>query len=69
MRSTERRAIVSHPIPGPGHAKVLIYGLRLALFGWTDLNTARYTGIMIAIAVAWRIVAWMAIAARVGGIT
>ena len=40
---------------------------RLALFGWNDLNTARYVGIMIAIAIAWRLVAWMSIAARVGG--
>ncbi|WVW79872.1 hypothetical protein I302_101842 [Kwoniella bestiolae CBS 10118] len=40
----------------------------LALFGWRDLNTARYMGIMVAIAVAWRIVAWLNLAGRVGGL-
>ncbi|WWC87631.1 uncharacterized protein L201_002521 [Kwoniella dendrophila CBS 6074] len=40
----------------------------LALFGWKDLNTARYMGILIAVAVAWRIVAWLSIAGRVGGL-
>ncbi|KAK4686772.1 hypothetical protein P7C73_g3345, partial [Tremellales sp. Uapishka_1] len=40
----------------------------LALFGFEDLNTARYTGIMIAIAIAWRIVAWLSISAKVGGV-
>ncbi|WVQ83463.1 hypothetical protein IAT38_005604 [Cryptococcus sp. DSM 104549] len=39
----------------------------LALFGWKDLNTARYMGIMIAICVAWRLMAWVSIALRVGG--
>lgn len=39
----------------------------LALFGWHDLNTQRFVGIMIAIAVSWRIVAWWSTAARVGG--
>ncbi|KAK6907065.1 hypothetical protein I203_101054 [Kwoniella mangroviensis CBS 8507] len=40
----------------------------LALFGWNDLNTARYMGIMVAIAVAWRIIAWLNLAGRVGGL-
>ncbi|WRT65356.1 uncharacterized protein IL334_002299 [Kwoniella shivajii] len=40
----------------------------LALFGWNDLDTARFMGIMIAIAIAWRIMAWLSLAGRVGGI-
>ncbi|WWC59875.1 uncharacterized protein I303_102437 [Kwoniella dejecticola CBS 10117] len=40
----------------------------LALFGWKDLNTARYMGIMVAIAIAWRILAWLSLAGKVGGI-
>ncbi|EIW69228.1 hypothetical protein TREMEDRAFT_31078 [Tremella mesenterica DSM 1558] len=36
----------------------------LALFGWKDLSTARYVEIMLAVAVAWRIVAWGSIAFR-----
>jgi hypothetical protein len=40
---------------------------RLALFGWEDLNTARFMGIMVAIAVGWRIMAWLSVAGRVGG--
>ncbi|WWD16853.1 hypothetical protein CI109_101285 [Kwoniella shandongensis] len=39
----------------------------LALFGWRDLDTARFMGIVVAIAVAWRIMAWFSITARVGG--
>lgn len=39
----------------------------LALFGWRDLNTAKFTGILVATAVAWRIVAYASVAARVGG--
>lgn len=40
---------------------------RLALFGWQDLDTARYMGILIATAVAWRLIAWVSLAIRVGG--
>jgi hypothetical protein len=40
---------------------------RLALFGWHDLNTVKYVGITIAIAVVWRVLAWISIAGRVGG--
>jgi len=39
----------------------------LALFGWKDLDTARYVGITVATAIAWRIVAWLAVVARVRG--
>ncbi|WVQ94560.1 hypothetical protein IAU59_001640 [Kwoniella sp. CBS 9459] len=40
----------------------------LALFGWRDLSTAKFMGILIAVAVAWRIMAWLSLAAKVGGI-
>ncbi|WVR04136.1 hypothetical protein IAU60_001135 [Kwoniella sp. DSM 27419] len=40
----------------------------LALFGWRDLNTAKFMGLMIGICVAWRILAWLSIAGRVGGL-
>ena len=40
----------------------------LALFGWVDLDTARYTGICVAIALAWRVLAWLSLSARVGGV-
>ncbi|OCF32364.1 ABC transporter [Kwoniella heveanensis BCC8398] len=40
----------------------------LALFGWNDLNTAKFMGILIGVAVAWRIMAWLSLAAKVGGI-
>ncbi|KAK8861246.1 hypothetical protein IAR55_002065 [Kwoniella newhampshirensis] len=40
----------------------------LALFGWRDLNTARFIGIVVAIAIAWRIMAWVSLSARVGGL-
>ncbi|ORY27652.1 P-loop containing nucleoside triphosphate hydrolase protein [Naematelia encephala] len=40
----------------------------LALFGWRDLDTARYVGITIAICLAWRFVAWLSLVVRVGGI-
>ncbi|ODN87104.1 ABC transporter [Cryptococcus wingfieldii CBS 7118] len=39
----------------------------LALFNWHDLNTEKYMGIMIAICVGWRVVAWLSLAGRVGG--
>lgn len=39
----------------------------LALFNWADLRTSRFVGIMIAIAVAWRIAAYASVAARVWG--
>lgn len=39
----------------------------LALFGWADLRSARFTGICIALAVAWRVAAYASIAARVWG--
>ncbi|WVQ77432.1 hypothetical protein IAR50_007118 [Cryptococcus sp. DSM 104548] len=39
----------------------------LALFDWHDLNTAKFMGIMIAICVGWRVVAWLSLAGRVGG--
>ncbi|BEI93776.1 uncharacterized protein CcaverHIS019_0602350 [Cutaneotrichosporon cavernicola] len=37
----------------------------IALFGWRDLNVARFAGIMVATAVAWRILSWVSVAARV----
>ncbi|WVO24277.1 uncharacterized protein IAS62_005641 [Cryptococcus decagattii] len=40
----------------------------LALFNWHDLDTAKFMGIMIAICIGWRIMAWASLAARVGGI-
>ncbi|KAL7419907.1 hypothetical protein Q5752_005823 [Cryptotrichosporon argae] len=40
----------------------------LALFGWHDLGTERFISIAVAIAVAWRIVAWLSVALRVGGL-
>ncbi|WVF67064.1 hypothetical protein IAT40_001808 [Kwoniella sp. CBS 6097] len=40
----------------------------LALFGWKDLNTARFMGILIGVAIAWRVLAWLSLAAKVGGI-
>ncbi|WWC68886.1 uncharacterized protein I206_102822 [Kwoniella pini CBS 10737] len=40
----------------------------LALFGWKDLNTGRFMGILIAVAVGWRIIAWLSLAGRVGGL-
>lgn len=39
----------------------------LALFGWNDLRTAMYVGIVLATAFAWRFVAYLAISAKVGG--
>lgn len=41
--------------------------LRLALFSWDDLDTARFTGIMIVTAFAWRVVAWACLCFKVGG--
>ncbi|ORX36262.1 P-loop containing nucleoside triphosphate hydrolase protein [Kockovaella imperatae] len=40
----------------------------LALFHWSNLNTSTFMGLMVGIAVAWRIVAWASIAARVRGV-
>jgi hypothetical protein len=39
----------------------------LALFGWRDLDTTRFTGILVATAVAWRVVAYLSVTVRVGG--
>lgn len=39
----------------------------LALFDWQDLRTARFTGICIALAVAWRVAAYASVAGKVWG--
>jgi ABC-type multidrug transport system permease subunit len=39
----------------------------LALFQWVDLDAARFAGIMVAVTVAWRVLAWLSVAGRVRG--
>jgi hypothetical protein len=39
----------------------------LALFGWNDLSTAKFTGIMVATAIGWRVVAWACLCIKVRG--
>ena len=41
--------------------------ISLALFGWNDLSTAKFTGIMVATAIGWRIVAWACLCIKVRG--
>ncbi|GMK58369.1 hypothetical protein CspeluHIS016_0504010 [Cutaneotrichosporon spelunceum] len=39
----------------------------IALFKWDDLNVTRFTGILVATTVAWRVLSWLSVAARVRG--
>jgi len=41
--------------------------ISLALFGWNDLSTAKFTGIMVATAIGWRVVAWACLCIKVRG--
>jgi hypothetical protein len=41
--------------------------VRLSLFDWHDLDTAKFVGLAVGIAVIWRLIAWLAMSARVGG--
>lgn len=40
---------------------------RLALFDWRDLDVSKFMALAVAIAVIWRIIAWLALCIRVGG--
>ncbi|KAL1410291.1 hypothetical protein Q8F55_004297 [Vanrija albida] len=42
-------------------------GQVIALFGWSDLNTAKFTGIIVAVAIGWRLLAYFSVVGRVGG--
>jgi hypothetical protein len=51
--------------PLPPHLNELT--ISLALFGWNDLSTAKFTGIMVATAIGWRVVAWACLCIKVRG--
>ena len=51
-------------IPRPKASELTI---SLALFGWNDLSTAKFTGIMVATAIGWRVVAWACLCIKVRG--
>lgn len=60
MYRSERGADVSSKSTGDADSS-------LALFGWKDLDTAKFTGILIAATVGWRLVAYASVAVKVGG--
>lgn len=39
----------------------------LQLFGWKDLNTGKFVGLLFACAIAWRLLAWVALMIRMRG--
>jgi hypothetical protein len=47
--------------------QIKLIRLSLSLFDWHDLDTAKFVGLAVAIAVVWRLIAWLAMSARVGG--